>query len=406
LNFPLYIAKRYLLSKSSNNAINIMTNIAASGIVIASAALFIVLSGFAGLEDFSLEFSSYVDPDLKIVPAEGKSFLLSDEEDASLKNMVGVSSLSKIIEERVVLEFDGKKKLATIKGVDDNYTDVTDIDSMIVQGNWLAKENGLGEGPSQVVSGGGIAYDLSFGVLDYAKSLTVYVPKPGKGQISSVKSIFNSVEAKNIGIFDINEELNNEYVYTNIETVRYLLNYNPKQITAVELKLKEGADESLVKDKILGVLGNRVEIKNRSQLNSALYKMLNTENIVVYLIFTLVIIIALFNVIGAIIMMILDKKESLQTLFNLGSTTDDIKRIFFLQGSLMTIVGGMIGLFIGFVVVLLQQQFDLVMITPSLPYPVTIKLINFIIVLLTIGTLGIVASKIASSRIKKTLVTY
>jgi lipoprotein-releasing system permease protein len=149
-----------------------------------------------------------------------------------------------------------------------------------------------------------------------------------------------------------------------------------------------------------------VEIKNRSQLNSALYKMLNTENIVVYLIFTLVIIIALFNVIGAIIMMILDKKESLQTLFNLGSTTDDIKRIFFLQGSLMTIVGGMIGLFIGFVVVLLQQQFDLVMITPSLPYPVTIKLINFIIVLLTIGGLGIVASKIASSRIKKTLVTY
>ena len=383
-----------------------MTNIAASGIVIASAALFIVLSGFAGLEDFSLEFSSYVDPDLKIVPAEGKSFLLSDEEDASLKNMVGVSSLSKIIEERVVLEFDGKKKLSTIKGVDDNYTDVTDIDSMIVQGNWLAKENGLGEGPSQVVSGGGIAYDLSFGVLDYAKSLTVYVPKPGKGQISSVKSIFNSVEAKNIGIFDINEELNNEYVYTNIETVRYLLNYNPKQITAVELKLKEGADESLVKDKILGVLGNRVEIKNRSQLNSALYKMLNTENIVVYLIFTLVIIIALFNVIGAIIMMILDKKESLHTLFNLGSTTDDIKRIFFLQGSLMTIVGGMIGLFIGFVVVVVQQQFDLVMITPSLPYPVTIKLINFIIVLLTIGTLGIVASKIASSRIKKTLVTY
>jgi lipoprotein-releasing system permease protein len=383
-----------------------MTSIAASGIVIASAALFIVLSGFAGLEDFSLEFSSYVDPDLKIVPAEGKSFLLSDEEDASLKNMVGVSSLSKIIEERVVLEFDGKKKLATIKGVDDNYTDVTDIDSMIVQGNWLVKENWLGEGPSQVVSGGGIAYDLSFGVLDYAKSLTVYVPKPGKGQISSVKSIFNSVEAKNIGIFDINEELNNEYVYTNIETVRYLLNYNPKQITAVELKLKEGADESLVKDEILGVWGNRVEIKNRSQLNSALYKMLNTENIVVYLIFTLVIIIALFNVIGAIIMMILDKKESLQTLFNLGSTTDDIKRIFFLQGSLMTIVGGMIGLFIGFVVVLLQQQFDLVMITPSLPYPVTIKLINFIIVLLTIGTLGIVASKIASSRIKKTLVTY
>jgi lipoprotein-releasing system permease protein len=296
--------------------------------------------------------------------------------------------------------------LATIKGVDDNYTDVTDIDSMIIQGNWLVKGNWLGEGQSQVVSGGGIAYNLSFGVFDYAKSLTIYVPKPGKGQVSSVKSIFNSIQAKNIGIFDINEELNNEYVYANIETVRYLLSFQPEQISALELKLNETADENIVKDKILNVLGNRVEIKNRAQLNGALYKMLNTENIVVYLIFTLVIIIALFNVIGALIMMILDKKESLYTLFNLGTTTDDIKRIFFLQGTLMTVLGGVIGLTIGFIVVFLQQQFDLVMITPSLPYPVTIKAINFAIVLLTIGSLGIVASKIASNRINKTLVNY
>jgi lipoprotein-releasing system permease protein len=404
LNFSLYIAKRYLFSKSRNNAINIMTNIAASGIIIASAALFIVLSGFAGLKDFSLEFSSFVDPDFKIVPVKGKSFFLSEEENASLKNIEGISSFSKIIEERVVLEFDGKKKLATIKGVDDNYTDVTDIDSMIIQGNWLVKGNWLGEGQSQVVSGGGIAYNLSFGVLDYAKSLTIYVPKPGKGQISSLKSIFNSVQANNIGIFDINEELNNEYVYANIETVRYLLGYKPKQITALELKLKDASDENLVKEKILSVLGSRVEIKNSAQLNGALYKMLNTENIVVYLIFTLVIIIALFNVIGALIMMILDKKDSLYTLFNLGTTTVDIKRIFFLQGTLMTVFGGVIGLTIGFIVVFLQQQFDLVMITPSLPYPVTIKAINFAIVLLTIGGLGILASKIASSRINKTLV--
>ncbi|MGM5469105.1 ABC transporter permease [Flavobacteriaceae bacterium LMO-SS05] len=400
MNFPLYIAKRYLFSKSSNNAINIMTNIAALGLVIASAALFIVLSGFAGLKDFSLEFSSFVDPDLKIVPVEGKSFLLSDEANFSLKNIEGVSSLSKIIEERVILEFDGKKKLATIKGVDDNYTHVTDIDSMIVQGNWL------GEGLGQVVAGGGVAYDLSFGVLDYAKSLTIYVPKPGKGQISSVRSIFNSVEASNVGIFDINEELNNEYVYANIETARYLLNFGPEQFTSVELKLKDNANEKLIKETIHGILGDQIEVKNKMQLNSALYKMLNTENIVVYLIFTLVLIIALFNVIGSLIMMILDKKESLHTLFNLGSTTDDIKRIFFLQGSLMTLIGGAIGLFIGLVVIVLQQHFDLVMITPSLPYPVTIKMINFVIVFLTIGILGIVASKIASSRINKTLVKH
>jgi lipoprotein-releasing system permease protein len=377
-----------------------MTGIAASGIVIASAALFIVLSGFAGLKDFSLEFSSYVDPDLKIVSVEGKSFELSDSDYTSLKSIEGIYSISKIIEERVVLEFEGKKKLATIKGVDENYTSVTDIDSMIIQGNWL------GEGNSQIVSGGGIAYDLSFGVLDYGKSLSVYVPKPGKGQISSVKSIFNSIEAFNIGIFDINEDLNNEYVFTDINTTRYLLSYSPNQISSIELKLKDGYDENLIKEKIIGVLGNQVEIKNKAQLNSALYKMLNTENLVVYLIFTLVIIIALFNVVGALIMMILDKKESLHTLFNLGATVKDVKRIFFLQGSLMTILGGILGLSIGFIVVLLQQQFDLVMITPSLPYPVTLKMVNFVIVLMTIGLLGIVASRIASNRIKKSLVIY
>jgi lipoprotein-releasing system permease protein len=387
-----------LFSKSSNNAINIMTNVAASGIIIASAALFIVLSGFAGLKDFSLEFSSFVDPDLKIVPIEGKSFLLSEKDENSIKNIEGVASISKIIEERIVLEFDGKKKLATLKGVDENYTKVTYIDSMVIIGNWLEK------GTSQLVTGGGVAYDLSIGILDYGKHLNIYVPKPGKGQISSLKNIFNSVEAYNVGIFDINEELNNEYVYADIETARYLLNYSSEQFTATELKLHVGSDERLVKSKILELLGNRVEVKNRGQLNSSLYKMLNTENLVVYLIFTLVIIIALFNVVGAIIMMILDKKESLHTLFHMGSTTDEIKRIFFLQGSLMTIVGGIIGLIIGATIVILQQQFDLVMITPSLPYPVTIKIINFVIVLLTIGILGVLASKIASSRINKTLV--
>lgn len=381
-----------------------MTKIAASGIIIASAALFIVLSGFAGLKDFSLEFSSFVDPDLKIVPLEGKSFLLSEKDETSIKGVDEISSFSKIIEERIVLEFDGKKKLATIKGVDENYTKVTDIDSMIIQGNWLIRGNWQGNGMSQIVSGGGIAYDLSFSVLDYAKHLNIYVPKPGKGQISSVKSIFNSVEAQNIGIFDINEELNNEYVYSDIGTARYLLNFKPEQLTAIELKLKDGANENIVKEKLLNILGNRVDIKDRIQLNSSLYKMLNTENLVVYLIFTLVIIIALFNVIGALIMMILDKKESLHTLYNMGSTSEDIKKIFFLQGSLMTVAGGIIGLTIGFVLVILQQQFAMVMITPSLPYPVTIKAINFIIVLLTIGILGILASKIASSRINKTLV--
>ncbi|MEZ4855348.1 MAG: ABC transporter permease [Gelidibacter sp.] len=398
MNFALYIAKRYLFTKSSNNAINIMTIIAASGVVVAAAALFIVLSGFAGLKDFSLEFSSFVDPDLKMLPAEGKSFVLTKTDSTSLSKVEGIASYSKIIEERIILEFDNKKLLATLKGVDENYLKVTHIDSMIIQGSWFEAGSG------QIVSGWGIAHKLSFGVLDYGKALKIYVPKPGKGQITSVKGAFNSLTAVNIGVFDVNEDLNATYVYSDIINAEYLLNYRKNQISAIELKLKPNADENSVKQQLNSIFGNQLIIKNRAQLNDALYKMLNTENLAVYLIFTLVIIIALFNVIGALIMMILDKKGSLHTLFNLGATTKDIKRIFFLQGSLMTVLGGILGVIIGFIIVVLQKQFALVMITPSLPYPVTLKIINAILVLVTITVLGLIASKIASGRISEKLV--
>ncbi|MEY8870755.1 ABC transporter permease [Meridianimaribacter flavus] len=397
MNVSLYIAKRYLFSKSSNNAINIMTAIAASGIVIASAALFIVLSGFAGLKNFSLEFSSFVDPDLKLTPIEGKSFVFSEKDSLALTDISDIKYYSKTIEERVILEFDGKRKLANIKGVDANYTRVTSIDTMVVSGSWLTDSN-------QIVSGWGISNTLSFGVLDYGKSLTIYVPKPGKGQISSVRGAFNSINAVNTGVFHINEDLDNEYVYSNLNTAKYLMNYNDNQISSIELKLTENANEATVRDALTAAFGNRFQIKNRNELNDSLNKMLNTENMAVYLIFTLVIIIALFNVIGALIMMILDKKESLNTLFNLGVDVSQIKNVFFLQGSLMTVLGGILGLVIGFLIVLFQYLFELVMLTPSLPYPVAIKPINFVIVLVTIAVLGILASKLASSRINKALV--
>ncbi len=398
MNFSLYIAKRYLFSKSSSNAINIMTIIAASGIVIASAALFIVLSGFAGLKDFSLRFSSFVDPDLKILPAQGKSFVLSESDINAITSIDGVVAYTRVLEERAILQSEDKRQIITLKGVDANYNSVTSIDSMIIYGRWL--ENGT----TQIVAGGGISNKLSFGVLDMSKRLTIAVPKPGKGQITSVKGAFNSESVFNIGVFDINESLNYDYVFADIDLVKALLNYTDDQVSAIELKLKPEANQADIIAQLHGALGSEVLVKNRTQLNDALYKMLNTENIAVYLIFTLVIIIALFNVIGALIMMILDKKESLHTLFNLGATTKEIRRIFFWQGSLMTILGGLVGLVLGFIIVFLQKQFSLIMIIPSEPYPVAIQLVNFFIVLATITVLGLIAAKLASQRITRTLV--
>lgn len=375
-----------------------MTLIASGGVIIAAAALFIVLSVFAGLKDFSIQFSSFVDPDLKLMPSEGKSFLWSENDKAIFLKIKGIADYSEIIEERIIIKSENKNLLATLKGVDKNYLNVTSIDTMVTKGSWITPES------NEVVSGWGISNNLSFGIFDYLKPLSLYVPKVGKGQASSLKGYYNSVYVNNVGLFEINEELNNNYVFSDIELARKLLSYKDEQLSAIELKLKPNANEDDIRSQLTASFGNKFKIKNRAELNDALFKMLNTENLAIYLIFTLVIIIALFNVIGAIIMMILDKKKSLNTLFNLGTETKTIKSIFFLQGSLMTIVSGIIGVTIGLAIVFLQQTFDLVMLTPDLPYPVRIKLINIIVVLLTIFTLGIIASKIASQRITQGLI--
>lgn len=398
MNISFYIAKRYLRSKSSNNAINFITIIAGIGVILGAASLFIVLSGFAGLKDFTLQFSSIVDPDLKAETTIGKSFVLTNDQTNKLKALKEVALYSKIVEERVIIASDDKNDIVTLKGVDESFQSVTSIDSVIVQGGWFAQE------ANQVVVGWGVSNTLSLGVLDYSKVLNIYVPKPGKGQITSTNNAFNSIRAINVGVFDINEKINDTYVYGSLDLAQHLLNYDENQITGIEFRLASGTDENTAKEKIQTILGNHVIIKNRSQLNDALYKMLNTENLAVYLIFTLVLIIALFNVIGSIIMMILDKKKTLNTLFNLGATINDIKRIFFFQGSLMTLLGGLIGIFLGFIIILLQKSFALVMITSTLPYPVTIKFENFVVVFLTISVLGVLASKIASVRITKALV--
>lgn len=398
MNVSAYIAKRYLRSKSSNNAINIITYIALAGVILGAASLFIVLSGFAGLKDFTLQFSSIVDPDLKAETVVGKSFILTEDNISKLNNIDDVTLYSKVIEERVIVTFDGKNYPAIIKGVDEHFQKVVSIDSVIEYGSWIDQKS------NQILVGYGIAHNLSMGFLDYAKSVNLIVPKPGKGQITSIQNAVSSIKTLNVGIFSVNETLDDSYVFAPIDLTQRLLNYKPNQISAIEFKLTEGADEALVKQKIKNILGDNIVVKNKDQLNDALFKMLNSENLLIYLLLTLVSSLLIFNVMGSIIMMILEKKQSLNTLFNLGFPIKKMRQIFFIHGSIVTLVGCTIGLFIALIIVLIQKTFGLVPITPSLAYPMTILLENFVIVFLTISVLGIIASKIASVRITKSLI--
>lgn len=397
MNFPFYIAKRYTISFSKSTAINIITGIASLGIIVSAMSLFVVLSVFSGLREFSLSFANDTDPDLKGLAKSGKSFTISPEQEIQLKNSKNIALFSKVIEERVLFYFDGKEQVAYLKGVDSIFRKINPFEKKIYGGQWLNPNT------NQVVVGYGITNKLSMGLFDYNNAFEVFVPKPGKGTIDDPNDAFNKAALVPIGIYAINEDLDNKYVFSDLGLAQELLQYTPNQITAIEFQLKQGADENQAIAEIKSVFKDQINVKTRAQLNDSLYKMLNTENIAVYLIFTLVIIVALFNLIGALIMMILDKKANLKTLFNLGAEIKHLRSIFLLQGSLITVSGGLIGLLLGIIVVVLQKQFSLVMVTPTMPYPVVFEFMNIVTVLLTIVVLGFLASLIASSRVSKKL---
>lgn len=402
MNFPFYIAKRYVRSKSTQNAVNVINFITFLVIVIGSAALFVVLSAFAGLKTYSLSFTNAFDPDLKAVPATGKFFSISPEQEQQLSELNGVAIYSKEIEERVYLRHREKDDVASIKGVDSNYNIATGIDSMIYYGEWNIT-------PQYGVAGIGIINKLSVTLDQVRNPLRILAPKPGKGSISmqspdAASKLYNELPLVIGGVFQVEENLDNKYIFIDLELAQALLEKDKTRVSGVNFKLGLESNASDVRDNINKILGTNVVVKTRQELHGTLYKMLNTEQVATYLIFTLVLIIALFNVVGAIIMMILDKQQNSKTLYNLGVTVKELRRIYFVQGVLVTSIGGVVGILLGVFLVSLQLLFGLVPIG-SIDYPVELSFLNVLIVLVTIVVLGIVASKIASSRINQKLVS-
>ena len=397
MNFSLYIAKRYFLSFSKNSSINIITGIASIGIIASSMALLIVLSVFSGLRDFSLSFTNASDPDIKMFPKSGKTIFITPELEEALKKTAFISNYSKTVEERVLFYYNEKEHVAYLKGVDSLYTKSNSYSNQLYTGDWFENET------PEVVVGYEISRKLSLGLFDFNNGLEVFSPKPGKGIIDNPDDAFNKTILQPVGIYAINEEIDNKYVFCDIAICQKLLEYKKNQISSIEFKKKEGVTDEDAINELNSIFKNQSVFKTRIQLNDALYKMLNTENIAVYLIFTLVIIIALFNLVGALIMMILDKKANLKTLHSIGTSVEKLQSIFLYQGTLLTLFGGIIGTLLGILIVWIQQKHEVVMITATLPYPVVLELKNIVIVTFTILLLGFFASWIASTRVNKNL---
>lgn len=400
MNFPFYIAKRYLRSKSSQNAVNIINFVTFLVIVIGSAALFIVLSAFAGLKTFSLSFSNTFDPDLKALPTTGKYFSMEQSEEAALQDIADLANFSKELEERAYLTFKEKSTIAYIKGVDERYRSVTGVDSTLQFGNWGNMEyNG--------VIGIGI-YNLLGVPTNNRTPMMVLVPKPGKGSFTQQGLVnskpYNELPLVVSGVYAVEEGLDKKYVFAQLPLIQKLLEKDSTMVSGINFKLNDLSKIDNVKSSIQAVLGDKVQLLTRQEQNSTLHRMLKTENLATYLIFTLVLIIALFNVVGAIIMMILDKQQNSKTLFSLGTTIKELRRIYFIQGLLVTSLGGFIGVLIGTLLIVSQLVFGWLKITPSLAYPVEFDAMNLLIVMATIVVLGFISSKIASSRISKKMI--
>ncbi|MGB1449213.1 MAG: ABC transporter permease [Flavobacteriaceae bacterium] len=395
MRLSFFIALRYFFSRSKQTIINLINLISIGVVLVATASLFIVLSAFSGLKEFGLSFSNSFDPDVRVSASYGKILHVDSLQLTSINALDDVVLATPILEEKVFLSFNNKNQVALLKGVEKDYLEVVRVDSLIVSGNWF--ENDFDE----VVIGGGIANNLSLGVYDYTSFLTLSAPKRN-GNVGLGKNPFTKETALVSGIYFANEELDKKYLFSKMDLARRLLERKKGACTALELKTTNDPNLSQLSQDIEKILGQEITVLNREQLNAALYKMLNTENLAVYLIFSLIIIIALFNVVGSLIMMFLDKKPQLSILYAMGLTPKEIQRIFFYLGGLISWVGGALGVIVGTCLVLIQHYFPLLYVPgTNLPYPVLFELKNFFVVLFTLFVLGGITTTWATRNMDK-----
>ena len=398
--YSLKIAWRYFFSKSKQTVINRINTFAFFMVVIATATLFVVLSAFSGLKDFGLSFTNTFDPDFEILPERGSYFSVSEETLDKLEKLPEIYAAAPEIEEKVFLTYKEKSQVAFLKAVSPEYSKVIPVENLIVLGDWLSHKG------SDVVVGFGIAGKMSLGVYDYNTYLDVTVPKRNRQTLLDPNP-FTSAPTIVSGLYQISEDLDKKYIFSTLSFGQNLLELAENQYSSVVLKTIPGTQKTTLEKSVSTYFEDHIRIISREEQNMALYRMLNAEHLAIYFIFTLVMIIALFNVVGALIMMILDKKSQLKTLLTIGADPKGIHKIFFFLGLLICSIGGFIGLFLGSVLVLIQFYFPFVYVPgTSLAYPVLYELKNITIVLGTLMILGTFSTAWATRGLSKKVQDY
>ena len=396
MRFSIRIALRYLISKNSLTVVNRVNLFAIIVLIVSSCSLFIVLSGFDGLKNFGMTFYNQFEPDYKIIPKKGKVFKVNDSLFQKIKNSDGVIHASLVVEDKVFFSFENKNQAGYIRGVDQSYNKINTIDSLIVIGDWINFES------NSIVLGYKLSSNLGSGVYDYSSFIEVSAPK--KKKLNILENPFRTKSTFVSGIFRISEEIDEKYAFSSLTFAKEILGLNEVEFSYIAVTTDgKFSKENLISNLDDTFKGN-IKVLSRIDQNPALYKMLNTENIAVYTIFSLVIIIALFNLIGSLIMMSFDKAKQLKLFYSLGESPKNIQRIFLFLGLIISIIGSVMGVVIGAILIIAQDLYPFVFVPgTSLAYPVSLSLKNILIVSSTVFTLGSFASIWATRGIHKTL---
>ncbi len=401
MKLPIYIAKRYIFSKKSHNLINILSGISVAGVTIGTMALIIVLSVFNGLENLISSMYNSFNPDLKIEAQVGKTFNINQFPISELSNIEGIANYCEIVEENALLEYKKNKQIVQIKGVDNNFTKVSKVDSCIVEGKFLLQKGDV----NFMVLGYGIYDMLGIQLSDFASPVSVYIPKRDKNMSIDPLEAFNNELIMPSGAFSIQQDFDTKIVIVPLQFARKMLDYTT-EVTALEIGLKPEADVEKVQNQIKNLIGNKFVVKTRFQQEEIFYKIIKSEKFAGILILSFILLIAAFNIVGSLSMLIIEKKKDIAILHSLGASNVLIKRIFIAEGLMISLSGAFVGMLLGGLVVWIQQHFGIIKLEGNGSfvtkyYPVQLQFMDFVNVFAIVFVIGLSATLYTVRQIAK-----
>lgn len=389
MNFSLLIARRYLFAKRSTNAINIITGISVFGIAIGTAALLLVLSVFNGFEDLLAGLFGHFNPQVKITPSKGKTFAPDSLTLSRLRNLPGILLVSETLEEIAFFEYEGSQDFGVLKGVDELFARVNDIDSTVREGQYQLHIDDR----NCAVLGAGMRNKLSINVESATQTLAVYMPT--SEQKGVLDKPFKTRYLYPAGTFAIQQDFDNQYVLTNLDFMRDILDAPPGTVSALEIRCKPGAAVSSVKKQVREVMGEGYTVKDSYEQNEAFFKVMQLEKWMGFAITSLMLVLMAFNTIGALWMIVLDKQKDISVLKSMGATDRMVHRIFLFEGLLLTLLGMGIGLLLAIGLYALQKTYGIITIPQGFlveSYPIAMRIGDFLPVIATVIAIGLLAA--------------